>query len=221
MSSRAFQSPNSFNQSVNSLTKSVSLVATNTLEVKLTSAPGSYLSVTFTATRQAVPPTLVSVAPARATQGQTLNVTLHGSNTHWIAGQTRAVLGGEVAVGGASFGELGPVTVVDSTTAVAGVTVSPTAALDPRSVRVVTPAQGVQAEESVTLPDGFTVDALTPPGASSSSVSTIAGAAGAGGFVDGSGSVARFRKLTGIAIGSDDAIYLADSGNQRVRVVRS
>ena len=214
--------PNNFNQTVGSLTKSVSLVATNTLEVRLASAPGSYLTVTFTATRQAQPPpTLVSVTPGRASQGQTLNVTFHGSNTHWLAGQTLASLGGEVAVGGASFGELGPVTVVDATTAVAAVTVSPTAALDPRTARVVTPAQGASAQETVTLADGFTIDAATPPGASSSNVSTIAGGAGTAGFADGAGSAARFRKLTGVAIGPDDAIYLADTGNQRIRVVRS
>src|ERR1041384_1783786 len=214
--------PNNFNQTVGSLTKSVSLVATNTLEVRLASAPGSYLTVTFTATRQAQPPpTLVSVTPGRASQGQTLNVTFHGSNTHWLAGQTLASLGGEVAVGGASFGELGPVTVVDATTAVAAVTVSPTAALDPRTARVVTPAQGASAQETVTLADGFTVDAATPLGASSSNVSTIAGGAGTAGFADGAGSAARFRQLTGVAIGPDDAIYLADTGNQRIRVVRS
>ena len=213
--------PQNFNQTVGSLTKSVTLASTNTLEVKLTSATGSYLTVTFTATRQALPPTLASVTPGRASQGQTLNVTFHGSNTHWIAGQTRASLGGEVAIGGSPFGELGPVTVVDSSTVVAAVTVSPTAALDPRTARVVTPAQGTVTQESVTLDDSFTVDAATTPGASSSSVSTIAGGAGAAGFADGSGSTARFRTITGVAIGPGDAIYLADSGNQRIRVARS
>src|SRR5260370_26114168 len=98
--------PNNFNQTVGSLTKTVTLAASNTLEVKLASAPGSFLTVTFTATRQALPPTLASVPPGRAAQGQTLNVTFHSSNTHWVAGQTRASLGGEVAVGGSPFGEL-------------------------------------------------------------------------------------------------------------------
>ncbi len=213
--------PKNFNQTVGSLTKSVTLTATNTLEVKLASAPGSFLTVTFTATRQALPPTLASVTPGRATQGQTLNVTFHGSNTHWVAGQTRASLGGEVAVGGSPFAELGSVTVVDALTAVATVTVSPTAALDPRAAKVVTPAQGAVSEESVTLADSFIVDAATPPGASSSNVSTIAGGAGLAGFADGAGAAARFSKLTGVAIGPDDAIYVADSGNQRIRVARS
>src|SRR5205807_485238 len=127
--------PANFNQTVGSLTKAINLLSTNTLEVKLTSAPGSYLTVSFSATRQAAAPSLSSVTPARVTQGQTLNVTFHGSNTHWVAGQTRASLGGEVVVGGAPQGELGPVTVVDSVTAVANVTVSPTAALEPRTAK--------------------------------------------------------------------------------------
>jgi RHS repeat-associated protein len=211
---------NDFNQNVSSLTKPVTLTAANTLEVKLSSAPGSYLTITFTATRVASQPTLDSVAPARAAQGQTLNVTLHGTNTHWIAGQTRASLGGEVAVGGAANGELGAVTVVNATTAIAAVVVSPTAALEPRTARVVTTPPGGGPDESLTLPDSFTVDAATPPGATAANVSTIAGGAGTAGFVDGNGSQARFQKLSGVAVGPDDAIYLADTGNQRIRVVR-
>jgi RHS repeat-associated protein len=52
-------------------------------------------------------------------------------------------------------------------------------------------------------------------------VSTIAGSAGVAGFADGTGSSARFQKLTGVAVGSDDAIYIADSGNHRIRVART
>src|SRR5215813_14913447 len=81
--------PSDFNQNVSSLTKTVTLTATNTLEVKLTSAAGSYLTISLTATRSANQPALVSVAPARTTQGQILNVTVQGANTHWVAGQTR------------------------------------------------------------------------------------------------------------------------------------
>ena len=209
-----------FNQNVASLTSTVTLAATNTLEVKLSSAPGSYLTITFTATRVATQPTLDSVTPARTTQGQTLNVTLRGTNTSWVEGQTRASLGGEVAVGGAGFGALGPVTVVNSTTAIAAVVVSPTAALEPRTARVVTSPVGGGTDESLSLPDSFTVDAATPPGASSSIVSTIAGVAGVSGFLDGNGSQARFQRVSSVAIGPDDAIYAADTGNQRIRVVR-
>ena len=214
-------SPNDFNQNVASLTKPVALTAANTLEVKLASAPGSYLTITFTATRVASQPTLDSVTPARTTQGQTLNVTLRGTNTHWVAGQTRVSLGGEVAIGGAAYGEPGPVTVVNATTLIAAVVVSPTAALEPRTARVVTTPLGGGADEILSLPESFTVDAATPPGASAANVSTIAGGGGVAGFADGNGAQARFRKINGVAVGPDDTIYLADSGNQRIRMVRS
>lgn len=211
--------PNDFDQNVSSLNGPVSLSATNTLEVKLSSAPGSYLTITFTATRTATQPTLDSVTPARTTQGQSLNVTLHGTNTHWTTGQTRASFGGEIAVGGAASGEAGPVTVINPTTAVAALVVSPTAALEPRMVQVVTTLAG-GSNESLSLPESFTVDAATPPGAASTKVSTIAGAAGAAGFADGDGSQARFNRISGVAVGPDDSIYVADTENQRIRVVR-
>ena len=210
---------NSFNQTVGTLNKSVTLSASNTLEVKLKSSPGSYLTITFTATRAGNPQaSLTSVAPARATQGQTLSVTLHGTNTHWVAGQTSASLGGEVSVGGAAAGQLGPITVTDANTAIAEVIISPTAALEPRTARVV--AQTGSGEETVVLANAFTVDAATVPGSSASQVSTIAGGAGLQGFADGAGSEARFRKLTSVAVGADETVYVADSGNQRIRVVR-
>jgi len=212
--------PDDFDQNVSSLTGPVTLVGGNILEVKLTSAPGSYLTITFTATRVASQPTLDSVTPARTTQGQSLNVTLQGTNTHWTTGQTRTSFGGEIAVGGAAFGELGPVTVINATTAVAAIVVSPTAALEPRTVRVVTTMAGGAADESLTLTESFTVDAVTPPGAADANVSTIAGGVGDASFSDGNGSQARFNSISGIAVGPDDSIYVADTGNQCIRVVR-
>lgn len=211
--------PSDFNQNVSSLTKAVTLTAANTLEVKLTSAAGSYLTITFTATRTASQPVLASVTPSRTTQGQILSVTLQGTNTHWVAGQTRASLGGEVAVGGAGYGEFGPVTVVSATTAIAAVVVSPTAALEPRMAQVSTPLTG-GTFESVSLPAAFTVDAVASPGSVSTTVTTIAGGSGTSGYTDGNGPDARFKKLSGLAVGPDDTIYVADAGNQRIRMVR-
>src|SRR6185503_19113210 len=212
--------PDDFDQNVSSLTSLVTPAAGYILEVKLASAPGSYLTITFTATRVANQPALAGVTPARTTQGQSLNVTLQGTNTHWATGQTRASLGGEIAVGGAGFGELGPVTVLNATTAVAAIVVSPTAALEPRTVRVVTTMPGGAADEALTLLESFTVDAVTPPGAADANVSTIAGGVGDASFSDGNGSQARFNSISGIAVGPDDSIYVADTGNQRIRVVR-
>ena len=210
--------PSDFNQNVSSLKKPVTLTATNTLEAKLTSAAGSYLTITITATRNASQPELVSVAPARTTQGQVLSITLQGTNTHWVQGQTRVSLGGEVGVGGAGYGEPGLVNVVNTTTAIASVVVSPTAALEPRTAQVSTPLAG-GTFEIVSLPASFTIDAVTAPGASSANVTTIAGGATPG-FADGNGPNARFQKLSSIAIGPDDTIYVADANNQRIRMVR-
>jgi RHS repeat-associated protein len=164
-------------------------------------------------------PSLDSITPVRAMQSQVVSITLTGRNTHWLGSQTRASFGGEVSVGGAAAGDLGLVNVVNETTATADLTVSPTAALSPRTVRVVTPLTGGGTED-ISLTDGFTVVAVTPPGAASTSVTTIAGSDNTPGFVDGPAAQARFRDLAGIATGADDAIYVADAGNHRVRVVR-
>jgi RHS repeat-associated protein len=211
--------PSDFNKNVAALERRVELRPANKLEVRLTSAPGSYITLTVTAARaESRPARLLSAEPARATQGQTLTVELRGDGTHWQAGQTRASFGGEVSVGGAPQGEPGPVSVMDSTTAFAEVVVSPTAALAPRNVRVVTPAQG--DEEGVALTNAFTVVSVSAPGVAATRVSTPAGAAGSAGFADGAGALARFNNLVGVAAGPDDSIYLADAGNNRVRVVR-
>ena len=206
-----------FSQNVALLTKQVSLAASNTLDVRLASAPGSFLTITFTTSRAS----LQSITPARGVQGQTVTVTLRGHNTQWVAGQTRALFGAELSVGGAASGTPGPVTVVDSTTATAQVAIQPTASLAPRTVRVSTTIPGDNREEIEVLTDGFTVAATTPPGSSSTNVTTLAGAAGSAGFADGPAAQARFSSLAGIAVGSDDSIYVADTGNNRIRVVRS
>jgi|GEM_PF-877165 len=50
---------------------------------------------------------------------------------------------------------------------------------------------------------------------SSGAVSTLVG--GAAGYADGDFSVARFTRPSGLAVGPDGALYLADTGNHRVR----
>ena len=156
----------------------------------------------------------------RALQTTALSVTFHGRNTHWTAGQTRASFGSEISVGGGAPGDFGPVTVTDATTAVAALVVSPTAALAPRMARVVATLQNGTDEESVSLANALTVAAVNAPGSQTSQVTTLAGLAGSPGFADGSASQARFRSLSGIAVGADDTIYVADAGNNRIRVVR-
>lgn len=177
------------------------------------------LALNGNSTLKGTPGALDSIAPARAVQGQTVDVTLRGINTHWVAGQTQASFGGEVSVGGAPQGEPGPVQVIDSTMAIAQVAVSSTAALAPRTVRVVTTIVPPDDVATETLIDGFTVSAATLPGAATAIVSTLAGSAGVPGFVDGPATLARFRDLAGIAVGPDDSIYVADAGNHSIRVV--
>jgi NHL repeat-containing protein len=187
---------------------------------------GSFFTISVTGVRSVVPAAnLISVNPARATQGESLTVSLQGQNTHWVHGQTRASFGPEVSVNGAPAGELGNITVTSFTTATAQITVSPTAALSPRTVRVVTP--NVPApfplnfiEETASLADAFTVVATSPPGPSSTTVTTIAGLAGNPGFADGPASQARFQNPAGVATAADDSIYIADAGNNRIRHLR-
>jgi sugar lactone lactonase YvrE len=62
---------------------------------------------------------------------------------------------------------------------------------------------------------GHTVRRITPAGV----VTTLAGAAGVSGMGDGSGSAARFSAPLGIALGPDGDLYVADSGNARIRRV--
>lgn len=218
---------NEIKDSTPSLSLTVPLQVSNVLSVRVSSSIGSFLTISFSGIRTVLPPASVpSIHPTRATQGQTLIVSLQGQNTHWIQGQTHASFGPEVSVNGAPAGELGNVTVISATSATAQVTVSATAALSPRTVRVVTP--NVPApfplnliEESASLTDGFTVVATSPPGPSSTGVATIAGLAGSPGFADGPAAQARFQNPAGIAAGADDSIYIADAGNNRIRQLRT
>ncbi|MEK6324767.1 MAG: peptidoglycan DD-metalloendopeptidase family protein [Acidobacteriota bacterium] len=204
-----------FNQNTATLTKQVSLIASNTIGVRISSATGSFLTITITSARSS----LASISPATGTQGQNLTVTLHGTTTRWVAGQTRATFGAEVAVGGAAAGAPGPVTVIDAVTATAQLSISSTASLAPRTVQVSTTIPFETREELELLIDGFKVVPVTPPGAASSTVSTLAGLAGSPGFADGPSAQAKFRDPAGLAVAQDDSIYVADAGNNRIRRV--
>ncbi|KQP35491.1 hypothetical protein [Pseudorhodoferax sp. Leaf274] len=62
---------------------------------------------------------------------------------------------------------------------------------------------------------GHTIRRITPAGV----VTTLAGAAGTAGMADGAGGTARFFAPLGIAWGPDGDLYVADSGNARIRRV--
>ena len=204
-----------FSQGAATLAKQVPLVASNVIAVRLSSAPGSFLTIAITSARSS----LASISPSSAAQGQNLSVTLHGTNTRWVAGQTRATFGAEVSVGGVATGAAGPVTVIDSVTATAQLSISSTASLAPRTVQVSTTNPSETREELELLIDGFRVVPANPPGEPSATVSTLAGLASSRGFADGPASQAKFRDPAGLAIASDDSICVADAGNNRIRRV--
>jgi sugar lactone lactonase YvrE len=63
--------------------------------------------------------------------------------------------------------------------------------------------------------DNNTIRKVTPTGA----VTTLAGLAGSSGSADGTGSDARFRVPSGVAVDSAGNVYVADSGNHTIRKV--
>jgi RHS repeat-associated protein len=134
-----------------------------------------------------------------------LTTTLTGTGTNWVNNQTTASFGGEITVNS--------VTVSSATSATANITISPTAALGPRTVTTTT------GSEVISGVDVFAVNAITPPGSSSSIVSTLAGSAGNPGFTNGTGVTASFRSLAGIASAPNETVYVADAGNHAIRKV--
>lgn len=180
--------------------RTVSLQANNNISVSLIGPVLSYITITVTANQASL-----ATSPTSGTQGQTLTATLTGTNTNWLNGQTTVSFGGEITVNS--------VTVASATSATAQISISSTAALGPRTITTTT------GSEIITAVDAFTVNAVTPPGASSSTVSTLAGSAGNPGFTDGTGSAARFRSLAGIAAAPNEVIYVADAGNHAIRRV--
>ena len=180
--------------------RTVSLQANNNIEVTLVGPVLSYITITVTANQASL-----AVSPTGGNQAQTMVVNLTGTGTNWVAGQTTASFGGEVTVDW--------INITSATTATAQITISTTAALGPRTVTATT------GSEVVTAVDAFAVNAVTPPGAASSTVATLAGSAGNPGFVDGSGTVPRFRQLAGLAAAPNEMIYVADAGNHAIRRV--
>lgn len=103
--------------------------------------------------------TLASLTPTSALQGQTLQVTLNGFNTHWLNGQTMVSFADGIAVGGAAQGAFGSVQVIDSVTAIATIVISSTATIGTRTVQVRTPVPSFDEGASEVFIDAFTVAA--------------------------------------------------------------
>ncbi len=129
----------------------VEVAGSDTRGAKFSAVEGAVVDVTPAAS-------ILSISPATGRVGQTLTVTITGSGTSFVQGTTQASFGAGIAVGGATAGAAGPVTVKSATVAVASLVIGATAATGVRSVTVKT---GAQSETSA---KGFTVEAaLKPP----------------------------------------------------------
>ncbi len=74
-------------------------------------------------------------------------------------------------------------------------------------------ALAIDSTDNLYVSDRLTVRKITPAGV----VTTVAGAAGLAGYLDGVGSAARFSSLRGIAVDADGNVFVADDGNLTVR----
>ena len=79
--------------------------------------------------------------------------------------------------------------------------------------------QGVAVDSAGTVYVADTVNNTIRKVTTEGVVSTLAGSAGAWGYTDGTGSVARFSNPTGVAVDSAGDVYVADAGNAVIRKV--
>jgi len=87
------------------------------------------------------PPSLTSVTPDSANQGQTVTVALTSTFTNFVQGATQANFGADISVGGGPPGGFGPVTVTSATSGTAQVVIGPSAVPGMRTVTVRTGVQ--------------------------------------------------------------------------------
>jgi len=99
------------------------------------------------------------------------------------------------------------------------------------AIRVVAPDGGVTTLATINAPVGIAVNGagvVFVTGAGSHAIQRVqpggavdifAGSAGTADFVDGVGTAARFSSPLGLAIGVGELLYVADSGNERIRKV--
>ncbi len=96
-------------------------------------------------------PSLISLSPNSAEQGQTVTVLMSGSYSNLVEGTTQANFGPGTSVGGGPAGGFGPVTVISPISATAQVMIDGSAILGSRTVVAQT---GV---EQASIPDGFSI----------------------------------------------------------------
>jgi hypothetical protein len=103
-------------------------------------------------------PTFVSVVPSSAAQGSTVDVTITGSLTNWVQGQTEAILGAGVTVKN--------LTITSPTTATATISVSPTAPVGGNSVVMITGSEIESGAGFTVTPSAAQILSILPPGCS-------------------------------------------------------
>ncbi|MGH2651531.1 MAG: hypothetical protein ACRDHK_10015, partial [Actinomycetota bacterium] len=200
-------SPQDVGPDVALVDRPVTLLSTNVLTVTLSGPVNGTLQVTLE--RRSA--SLTSVTPGSGRQGETLTVTIVGSNTHFAQGSTQLSAGPGVSVGGAPPGEVGPVTVQDATHLTATLTILPTTVLGPRTLLART-----NGERAALFP-GLTILAGTPALAGTT-VTTLAGS-GSPGSTDGAATTAQFRFPFDVAARPDGSAVVADTGNSTLRQV--
>ncbi|MBI1790799.1 MAG: hypothetical protein HYR60_24995, partial [Acidobacteria bacterium] len=146
---------------VNSFTVSNAASGTANISVAANAALGARTVTVTTGTEvaslansftvQASNAIITSVNPNSGLQGQAVQVTITGQNTHFLQGTTQARFGPSISVGGGIAGDFGPVTVTGPTTAIAQLSILPSALPSPRSVTAQT------GSEQASLTNGFTV----------------------------------------------------------------
>jgi hypothetical protein len=95
------------------------------------------------------------IDPNIGVPNSTVNVTITGQFTHF-AGSTQANFGAGISVNGAAQGAFGTIAVSSATTAVALLTIDPSATAGPRNITVVT------GGEVLNVNSGFTVQTVSP-----------------------------------------------------------
>jgi len=96
-------------------------------------------------------PRITSISPATGLPGEARAITINAAFTNLVQDSSRASFGAGISVGGAPVGQLGPITVINSTTAVAEIRIDPGAQAGARNVSLVTGSQ------QATLSSGFAV----------------------------------------------------------------
>jgi RHS repeat-associated protein len=145
----------------------------NSLVVQATDLAGNSQSSTTHVTY--IPaPTITSIDRASGQQGQTLTVTLTGTN--FVSGLTQASFGDGIAVAGAAPGGFGPLMVSSTTSGTVQIVISSTATRGPRNVVMQNGSQQASLTGGfMVTPSGPTITDFNPKSTTSGTLVTLSG----------------------------------------------